>query len=209
MDRDMDAMGQSGRCIPQAEEVKTGLLVTVTFYTDQECTELFEPEKDQNRGPNNACFQLEEEECEEKEGCEFETEGNGRLSTPHCKPSGDRFQGGRGEGQEERPCNDECGDVAKECREDMEKMRERRAAMMAMRRCMMGFGDDDCAACLEENRPGDRGDDSSDEDSGRRRLQRQGEQGGRPQGRQGQGGQQGGRPGMRPNRYAGNQGRGQ
>merc|ERR1719336_604947 len=229
MERDMNAMSQFGRCFPKAEEVKTGLLVTVTFYTDQECTELFKPEENQNRAPNNECFNLEKEECAKKEGCEFETEGRGRLSTPHCKPEGDRFQGGRDREEGERPCQEDCGEIAQKCREDMGNMRDRRAAMMALRRCMMGFGDDDCAKCLEENKPEGRDGDSNEEsrDGGRggrggRRLLADQERGGRPQGGNQQGGrpqggnQQGGRPGgdgdrqgFRPNRFAGNRARGQ
>jgi len=97
-ERDEDAMGMTGRCIPQAEEVNTGLMVTVTFYVDQECTEELDVESrsDQNRGPNNDCFQLKEAECGEKEGCEYESEGRGRFSTPHCRPEGDAFRRGDG-----------------------------------------------------------------------------------------------------------------
>merc|ERR1719419_256687 len=180
-ERDEDAMGMTGRCIPKAEEVNTGLKVTVTFYVDQECTEELDVESrsDQNRGPNNDCFQLKEEECGEKDGCEYETEGRGRFSTPHCRPEGDAFrrgdggdgrgEGGRGDGGDGR------GDG--------------------------GRGDGGRGE-------GGRGDGGRGD--GGRRLQEGEGRGGQGGGRGGDGeGRGNGRGGNRPNRESNNQGRGQ
>merc|ERR1719336_298469 len=84
---------------------------------------------------------------------------------------------------------------------------------------MMGFGNDECASCLEENRPdggrGSGGFDSRDSSEGRRLLDEQderregGDRRGGPQGGDRRGPQGGDRDGNgnRPNRYAGNQAR--
>merc|ERR1719499_2479957 len=174
MEKDMEKMGMSGRCIPAAEEVKTGLVLTMTFYVDQECSELFVPNPAQDREPMKQCYKLDEDMCAEKEGeCEWAAKGRSADATPHCVPMGDSFKDewkkdeGK-EGMDDMACKDSCTEndmMNKEsCRMLHKSTTDMRAYKMAVGECLMSEGtlSGDCRACMEEMK--------KDGKDGRRRL---------------------------------------